>query len=62
VIGVGFALYGVALIVYGTLRARAVERSLEEGRYALPSDPLLDILTVSGAILGIATAAVIIFD
>jgi hypothetical protein len=62
VIGVGFALYGVALIVYGTLRARAVERSREEGRYALPSDSLLDILTVSGAILGIATAAVIIFD
>jgi putative membrane protein len=62
VIGIGFAVYGVALIAYGTLRARAVERSLAEGRYALPPDDLLGVLTVSGAVLGLATAAVILFD
>ena len=50
------------MIAYGTLRARAVDRSLEEGRYALPPDRLLGLLTVSGAVLGLATAAVIVFD
>jgi len=62
VIGVGFAIYGVAMIAYGTLRAHAVERSLAEGRYALPPDQLLGLLTVSGAVLGLATAAMILFD
>ncbi len=61
-IGVGFAIYGVALIAYGTMRARAVERSLAAGSYALPPDSLLAGLTVAGAVLGLATAAVIVFD
>ncbi len=62
VVGVGFAIYGVAMIAYGALRARAVERSLVEGSYTLPADRLLWPLTVSGAILGLATGALIVFD
>jgi hypothetical protein len=61
-IGVGFAVYGVALIAYGTVRARAVERSLGRGSYAMPPDSWLGALTISGALLGLATAAVILFD
>jgi len=62
VVGIGFALYGVALIGYGTVRARQVERSLAAGSYAVPNDALLGSLTVAGAVLGLATAAVILLD
>ncbi len=61
VIGVGFAVYGVALIVYGNLRARAVDDAIAHGEYSLPTDRLLTGLTVTGAVLGLATAAVIVF-
>lgn len=61
-IGAGFAIYGVALIAYGTVRARAVERSLREGDYALPPDSWLGALTVTAAVLGITTAGAIMFD
>lgn len=61
-IGIGFALYGIALLAYGTLRARAVERALAEGGYVMPPDRLLASLAISGAVLGLATAIVIAFD
>ncbi|MGZ5310693.1 MAG: YidH family protein [Solirubrobacterales bacterium] len=60
-IGVGFALYGVALIAYGSVRSRAVERSLAAGG-PMPSDRLLGALTASGAALGLATGLLIVFD
>jgi len=44
------------------VRAREVERSLAAGGYALPRDSWLAALTIAGAVLGIATAIVIIFD
>lgn len=59
-IGIGFALYGVALIVYGNLRARAVDDAIARGEYSLPTDPLLTGLTIAGAVLGLATAGVIL--
>ena len=55
------AVYGVALIVYGNLRARAVDDAIAHGEYSLPTDRLLTGLTVTGAVLGLATAAVIVF-
>lgn len=62
VIGIGFAAYGVALLVYGTLRARAVDRALAAGEYALPPDRMLGAMTVAGALLGLCTALVILLD
>jgi putative membrane protein len=61
-IGIGFALYGISLIIYGTLRARGVDRVLAAGGTALPPDRMLGALTVAGAVLGVCTALVIVLD
>lgn len=59
VTGIGFALYGVALIAYGTVRARELELKLG-GRHRInASDRALLALTVVGAILGLASVALI---
>ncbi|HEY2715223.1 MAG TPA: DUF202 domain-containing protein [Solirubrobacterales bacterium] len=59
VTGICFALYGVALIAYGTVRARELERRLG-GRHQIDaSDRMLVALTVVGVILGLASVALI---
>ena len=55
-----FALYGIALIWYGNLRGTAVTRAVSEGRFAYPSAAVSTALGVAGAILGLATAVVIV--
>jgi inner membrane protein YidH len=62
VIGVGFALYAIALIFYGTSRATQVEEALSRGEYAALSGQTLQFLTAVGIALSVATAALIIFD
>jgi hypothetical protein len=61
-VGMGFAIYGIAMIAYGTRRARtlAVEIGGPESRHG--SDLILFWLTVSGVLLGAAAAALILFD
>ena len=57
--GIGFSIYGVALIAYGTLRARELERKLG-GRHQIDaSDRTLVALTVVGCLLGLASVALI---
>jgi putative membrane protein len=62
VIGVGFALYAIALIFYGTSRAKQVEEALSRGEYAALSGSTLQLLTGAGIALSLATAALIVFD
>jgi len=62
VIGIGFALYGIALIAYGTARARAVEDAIARGEFATTPDRILGGLTAAGVVLGLATLAVIAAD
>jgi hypothetical protein len=61
-VGAGFALYGVAMIVYGSLRVRAVEAALGRGEFAWPSDRFLAAMTVAGALLGLAAVVLILVD
>ena len=61
-IGVGFALYAIALIYYGTRRMREVEEALARGEYALLSTGTLELLTFAGIGLSVATAALILFE
>jgi putative membrane protein len=57
--GICFSLYGVALIAYGTVRARELERKLG-GRHPIDaSDRALVGLTVVGVLLGLASVALI---
>jgi putative membrane protein len=60
--GVCFALYGIAVIAYGSARRRAVEMALAEGRF--PSAPRLAhaALAVGGVILGLFTVVLVLLD
>lgn len=57
--GICFSLYGVALIIYGTVRARELEIKLGGPHEINASDKVLVGLTVVGAILGLASVALI---
>ncbi len=61
-VGCAFALYGIALIAYGTIRARAVDRAVAEGRYAEAPSRVLGTLTAAGVVLGGATLILVAVD
>jgi putative membrane protein len=62
VAGVGFALWGVAAIAYGSRRSAAVERALAGGRF--PEEPgwSRPALAATGIALGLLTAILILVD
>jgi len=60
-IGVGFAVYGIALIVYGTRRSRAFEAEVG-GEGVGEGDAIFFVLTAAGVLLGAASAALILFS
>jgi|SRR5581483_2003501 len=53
-VGAGFGILGIAFLVVGYLRVRAVEDALEQKRFAPLSDRLSLALVVAGALLGAA--------
>jgi putative membrane protein len=59
-VGVGFAVLGVAFVVYGFLRQRLVEEALSRGDYARPDERWLAALTVAGVLLGLALLAIVV--
>ena len=59
-LGVAFALYGIALMGYGNLRGTAVTQAVSEGEFAQPSAAVSTALGVVGGILGLATAVVVV--
>ena len=61
-VGAGFAVYGVALIAYGSSRARQVTDQLARGEFADPSVAATTAMTIAGGVLGLATLALIVFD
>ena len=60
-IGMGFAFYGIAMIAYGTNRARAVDEALV-GSTGRTRDPVRLLLAAAGVVLGLATAVLILFN
>lgn len=62
VAGVCFALYGIALIAYGSTRRGDVERELEEGRFPDPSPYAHGALVAAGVALGLVTVLLIAID
>jgi putative membrane protein len=59
-VGVFFALYGVAVIAYGSSRRGVVERALAEGRYPDPSRFAHAALAGAGVVLGLLTVVLIL--
>jgi putative membrane protein len=60
--GVCFAVYGIAVIAYGSLRRRAVDRSLAEGRFPEPIGAAQGALAIGGVILGLITVVLVLLD
>jgi putative membrane protein len=58
VVGVGFALLGVAFVAYAFWRHRRVEDAVAAGRYARVEDEFLVAATIAGVVLGLAVVAI----
>jgi len=53
VLGMGFALLGIAFVAYGFRRQREVERALRRGEYARPDERIVGVLAAVGIVLGV---------
>jgi putative membrane protein len=62
VAGVGFAIWGIVAIAYGSARGAAVEAALSKGRFHEPPAWVLRALTWGGIVLGVLTGLLILFD
>ncbi len=60
--GICFALYGVAVIAYGSARRVAVERALREGSFPSPSRLAHGALVAGGVALGLLTIVLVAID
>lgn len=60
--GVGFALWGIAAIAYGTANREAIDKALREGRFREAPTWPLRTLSVAGIGLGMLTALLILLD
>jgi uncharacterized membrane protein YidH (DUF202 family) len=60
IVGVGYTLLGVLLILYGTWRHRDVEEAVMRGAFVRPHSAILWGIAVAGAVLGLATVALIV--
>jgi len=62
VAGVGFALWGIAAIAYGSRRSAEVERVLAAGHFPEPPGWTRAALALAGMALGTLTAILILLD
>jgi putative membrane protein len=62
VLGVGYGLLGVALILYGLRRRAEVDEAIRAGTYAAPGDRTLALIGAVAVVLALATGAVIAID
>ena len=59
-VGVGYAVLGLAFIVYGYRRQKQMEEALLEGRFVPFDNAALLGFTLAGVVLGVATLLVIL--
>lgn len=62
VVGVGFALLGLAFVAYGFRRHLLVERALARGAYMRPDVRLLVGLTAIGILLGLLLLVIVVVE
>jgi uncharacterized membrane protein YidH (DUF202 family) len=60
IVGVGYALLGIAFIGYGFWRQQLLEEALLEGRFVPFSRRAALTFALAGVVLGVATLAVIV--
>jgi putative membrane protein len=62
VVGVCFALYGIAVLAYGSYRRTVVERALAAGEFPEPSRQAHGALVGAGILLGLLTVLLIVLS
>jgi putative membrane protein len=62
VAGVGFAIWGIFAMAYGTMHSSAIEDALSRGRFLDSARWPLAVLTGAGVALGLLTALLILLD
>jgi putative membrane protein len=62
IVGVGFAALGLAFMGFGYLRQRAIERALDEGRFARLEPKISFVLTALGVGLGVITLVAVLVE
>jgi putative membrane protein len=62
VVGVGFALLGVAFVAYGYRRQRLVEWAVARGEFVRPDERLLAGLTGIGILLGLILLVIVVVE
>lgn len=62
VAGIIFAVYGIALIAYGSIRRRTVERALGRGEFPDPLGWAQTALVIGGVLLGVLTVILMMLD
>ena len=60
VVGAGFALLGVALVIYSAVRARDVRAAVSHGGYVQPRTEVLISLTLITVLLGLALFVLVV--
>ena len=61
VLGVGFGLVGITVLLYGLVRNRVVERAISEGRFQRIDERMVVVLTMTSVLLGTALLFIMIF-
>lgn len=61
-LGVGYALLGVAVVGYGLWRGREVDRALRAGKWVNLDDRFMWLIGGATFVLGVATAVLIAAD
>jgi putative membrane protein len=59
VVGVGFALLGVAFVGYGFQRLRQVDAAIARGEFAPPDARVMGSLAIVGVLLGVALLVIV---
>jgi putative membrane protein len=59
ILGAGFALVGIGLVVYGLLRQQAVERAISGGDYVKPDQKVVAGLAVMIVLLGVVLVVIV---
>jgi putative membrane protein len=62
ILGTGYALVGVAVVIYGLWRGREVDRAVRAGQWILLDDRFMWTVGIATAALGLATAVLIVVD
>ena len=60
-LGLGFALYGAAMIGYGVARARSVEEAVERGGFSRLAPAVASGMAIGGIVLALMTCGAILF-